>query len=206
MGSHLAPSTKPATAARESRLSGAGAEHSSVAGQPTAPSQEAVVLNFAYGSNLLSRRIHARVPSARVVARGVLRGHELRWHKVGQDGSAKCDVVATGNAQSRVFGVVYAIAAAEKPRLDKAEGLGAGYAQRQAEIETDSGPVNAWLYHATAIEPGLIPFDWYKALVVAGAREQQLPAAYVAWLEATAAREDRDFERSATNHALASAG
>ena len=49
------------------------------------------MLYFAYGSNLSSARMAARVPSARVVARAQLPGHALRFHKVGRDGSAKCD-------------------------------------------------------------------------------------------------------------------
>ena len=67
------------------------------------------VINFSYGSNMLVRRLQERAPSARVIATGVLTGHALRWHKVGQDHSGKCDALATGNDNDVVYGVLYEI-------------------------------------------------------------------------------------------------
>ncbi len=67
------------------------------------------VLNFAYGSNMLVARIRERAPSARPLGVAELRGHELRWHKAGMDGSAKCDVVASSDPRAVVLGVVYAL-------------------------------------------------------------------------------------------------
>jgi gamma-glutamylcyclotransferase len=49
----------------------------------------ATIVNFAYGSNMLTRRLRERAPSARTVGTGVLHGHTLRWHKVGQDSSGQ---------------------------------------------------------------------------------------------------------------------
>lgn len=40
--------------------------------------------------------------------------HRLRFHKVGEDGSGKCDAEETGDPEDRVIGVVYAISASEK--------------------------------------------------------------------------------------------
>ena len=162
-----------------------------------------VVVNFSYGSNMLSRRILARVPSARPLGVALLRGHRLAWHKAGRDGSGKCDVVVTNDPAHAVHGVLYEFLAAEKALLDAAEGLGAGYDEKQVEVESRSGPVNAWLYCATATEPGLAPYSWYKGLVVAGAREHGLPADYIERLEAVIAAEDADAERHALHVALA---
>ena len=105
----------------------------------------------------LRRRIRERVPSTRAVCVGVLRGHELRWHKVGQDGSGKCDVVESVLPGEQVHGVVYEIAASEKPRLDKAEGLGAGYEEKQVVVETSAGPISALVYYATKVDASWVP-------------------------------------------------
>jgi gamma-glutamylcyclotransferase len=161
------------------------------------------VLNFAYGSNMLSRRIRERVPSARCIGIAVLRGHELRWHKAGQDGSAKCDVITSSGPDAIVHGAIYEIAAAEKILLDKAEGLGAGYNEKQVQVESNWGTVTTWVYHATNIDASLVPFAWYKALVVAGAREHELPSDYVAKIEAVPARSDLNLVRAARNLSLA---
>ncbi|MDH5338704.1 MAG: gamma-glutamylcyclotransferase [Rubrivivax sp.] len=162
-----------------------------------------VIVNFSYGSNMLARRIAQRVPSARPVQRAVLQGYELRWHKVGQDGSGKCDIVRSERPGSVVHGVLYQFARDEKHLLDAAEGLGRGYDERQVSVEGDSGIVHAWAYVATATDPQRLPFNWYRALVVAGAMEHGLPAPYVQSLRATPAVDDADVGRARLHFALA---
>jgi gamma-glutamylcyclotransferase len=163
------------------------------------------VINFSYGSNMLERRLQRRAPSARAIATGVLKGHALRWHKVGQDHSGKCDALATGHDADLVYGVLYDISAEDKPSLDAAEGLGAGYAEREVEIHTNTGVVHAHLYCATHIDPAMIPFAWYKALVVAGAQQHSLPAGYIAGLMAVRSMPDPDAARTRLNERLLNA-
>ena len=155
-------------------------------------------LYFAYGSNMLTRRLLGRTPSARTVGVATLAGHELRWHKVSKDGSGKCDIVPAA-ADSVVCGVLYEIALTDKPALDKAEGLGWGYKQVQLEVQTDTGTVLALSYQATNIDGGTLPYDWYKALVVAGAQEHRLATDYVRALEAVAAVKDWNEQRATEN-------
>ena len=160
------------------------------------------ILNFAYGSNMLIRRLQERAPSARPVATGVLRGHALRWHKVGRDLSGKCDIFATGHERDVVHGVVYRLSTRDKPALDAAEGLGAGYDEKEVAIETAGGTLLARVYYATHIDPAVVPFAWYKALVVAGAQQHALPAGYVQQLMAVPAAADPDAARSAQHQRL----
>lgn len=156
-------------------------------------------LYFAYGSNMLTPRLRERTPSARVVGIATLAGHELRWHKVSKDGSAKCDIVRSAAPQSCVHGVVFEIAAADKAALDLAEGIGRGYRDCELEVHTARGKMVAWTYRATNIDPLAKPYTWYKALVVAGAKEHGLPPAHVAALEAVVTKEDPKPERAAQN-------
>ena len=135
---------------------------------------------FAYGSNMSTERVQARVPSARARGRGQLLRHALRWHKLGRDGSGKCDVVLA-DAESVVWGVLFDVAWAEKPWLDEAEGLGVGYFEKEVRIVTDDGECLARTYYANPdrINAALRPLGWYKDHVVRGAREHGLPADYV---------------------------
>lgn len=151
---------------------------------------------FAYGSNMSTARMRARAPSARVVAVAALPAHRLRFHKVGMDGSAKCDAQYTGERGDQVFGVVYALAGIDKARLDAAEGLGDGYDEKQVEVHTDRGRMAASMYFATRVDGRLRPFSWYRRHVLTGAREHDLPADYVERIEAAEAVEDADTERS----------
>ena len=154
---------------------------------------------FAYGSNLLLARLQQRAPSARRLGRGVLSAHRLCWHKRGVlDGSGKCNAFMTGAAADRVWGALFELADSERARLDTAEGLGRGYRDTRVRIEMASGVLTAFAYVATAdaIDDALAPFDWYRDLVVAGARESGLPDRYISALTAVTAGADPDNERA----------
>lgn len=154
---------------------------------------------FAYGSNMLASRIRARCPSARPIGISELPGYRVAWHKRSADGSGKCDLIRTEPIQSSVWGVLYEILRSEKRDLDRAEGLGYGYDQAEIEIALQSDPIRAVTYIATDIDESLRPYSWYKALVVAGAREHGLPREYVDCLERIETIEDLDRARHRRN-------
>lgn len=159
-------------------------------------------LYFAYGSNMLSARLRERTPSARALGPARLDGHALRWHKAAADGSGKCDIVPDASADAGVWGVLYDIALAEKPLLDAAETLGIGYTEKHVDVRAAQGEHRARAYVALLTDAAAVPYDWYKALVVGGAREHALDAAYVAALDAAACKPDTDAERAARHFAL----
>ena len=152
---------------------------------------------FSYGSNMSSRRLLARVPSAVKLGVGRLANHELRFHKIGsRDGSAKCDAFETGHAQHVIHGVVFTIDALHKSWLDHHEGLGQGYEVKSVEIIMDDGSViKAFTYYATNINADLKPFDWYKQHVLIGAKEHGLPDAYIESLAAISVIPDVNLDR-----------
>ena len=162
-------------------------------------------LYFAYGSNMLTRRLRAadRAPSAQAVEVAGLCAHRLTFDKLSNtDGSGKCDAERTGQASDWVHGVVYEIAEHDQAALDRVEGVGYGYRRAIVEVVTRSGPLTCRSYLATMKQPGLRPYHWYKALVVAGAIEHALPTRYVDWLSNIASTEDPDAVRRAVNQAL----
>jgi len=158
---------------------------------------------FAYGSNMLSRRLRERTPSASVIGTGHVEGRRLAFHKVGKDGSAKCDIQAANAVTDKAYGVLFRVAYSEKGGLDSAEGLGEGYREESLLVRRDDGTqITARAYVATAIEPNLRPYDWYKGLVVAGAMENGLPRAYVERLRTVDAQPDPDANRRKQNEDL----
>ncbi len=158
---------------------------------------------FAYGSNMLFSRIKERVASATKVDIGYLCEHELRFHKVGQDGSAKADIHHTGERHHRVYGVIYHIDIKEKIILDRYEHAGIGYDEKEVQIITDAGSFNATSYYAIDIaKEALVPFDWYHALVLHGALEHDLPADYIEALKKIAHKADEDSKRAAKHFKL----
>lgn len=155
---------------------------------------------FAYGSNMLSRRLRARVGEIRIHGVGWITGHQLRFHKVSVDGSGKCDIHETGSPAHVVHGVVFEINARQKRRLDRFEGLGRGYEETFLPISLRQGPVvTAVAYRATSCNGQLLPYHWYHALVLAGAREHRLPGPYLKEIERIPACHDPDPERARTH-------
>ena len=134
---------------------------------------------FAYGSNLYLSRMTDRVPSSRVVGCARLAGYRLCFHKRSHvDGSGKANVLA-GGAEDCVWGVVYEIAPADLPALDRCEG---GYARREIEVELTTGErvvVEVYVAESENVDDRVRPLAWYKRLVVDGARMHGLPAEYV---------------------------
>lgn len=159
-------------------------------------------LYFAYGSNMLTRRLKDRTPSADAVSTGFVEGHRLSFDKVSRDGSGKADIEATGTPTDRVYGVLFSIAAEEETTLDRAEGLEKGYRKDKIEVVTPTGVAVAVTYIATKKEPAYQPYHWYKTLVIAGAVEHSLPDSYVEWLRTVDSKPDPNITRRAENEAL----
>jgi gamma-glutamylcyclotransferase len=162
------------------------------------------MLYFAYGSNLCVPRLRHRAPGVRFVECAVLAKHELRWHKKSMDGSGKCSILPVDDEDVVVHGGLFELPAAQKPALDRAEGLGSGYENVYATVTVASGPATAVTYRAARshVDDSLRPYDWYKELVVRGATALDLPAGYVARLRDVEAWPDPDRERRRDNLAF----
>jgi gamma-glutamylcyclotransferase len=161
------------------------------------------MLYFSYGSNMSSRRLLERVSSAHFITVATLYCHELRCHKVGRDGSGKCDAFETGERNHSVIGAVFDISASEKPCLDEKEGLGRGYEKKMVSLlAADGRPIEAVTYYATIIDPSLKPFHWYKLHVLTGAVEHGLPQDYIELFAQIESVPDPDIRRQKQETAL----
>jgi hypothetical protein len=140
-------------------------------------------LYFAYGSNLATARLRARVPSA--VARGVARapGYALRLDKLGADGSAKANL--RPDRGSEVWGVVYALDPGHWPDLDACE---PGYARVGIEVWEGDASLRAQTYLSERFTDALA-LAWYVQLIRDGASEHGLPEAWRAMLASLRTRD-----------------
>ena len=57
-------------------------------------------------------------------------------------------------------------------------------------------------YRATSRQAGLQPYDWYLALVLAGASQQGMPEAYIDRLRERPFRQDSEVKRKTRREAL----
>lgn len=152
----------------------------------------------AYGSNLHPTRLTERVPSARLRGCVALEGYELRFHKRGVDGSGKCNIV---EAPGRVFAAVFDLDLGERHRLDAAESLGTGYREMQLTVR---GHGRCFTYTAieSQIDDELLPYSWYKSLVLLGCAFNGFSREYLASVEAVPERRDPDRDRHLENMRL----
>ena len=139
------------------------------------------LLYFAYGSNLHPLRLRERAPSSRCVALAELVGYQLCFHKSGRDGSGKCNVSCTGGRNERVLGALYELACSDKVILDEVESLGAGYHQRQLSLCGPDGSREAFTYAADPdyVDDSMQPYEWYRELVLWGARYHRFSDSYI---------------------------
>ena len=158
---------------------------------------------FAYGSNMLDERLshRTRCPSARVLGTGSAAGWRLAFAKRGADGSGKATLLRSARGSDRVHGVLFEIDLSERDALDRVEGP--GYARLDdlaVERASEAGPpvtvlASVYVARPDAIDPTLIAFDWYRALVIAGARRHGLPADVIAEIESVPVRPDPNPSR-----------
>lgn len=138
---------------------------------------EDIIIYFAYGSNMLESRLKDRVPSAVPIGIGTLKDMKVLMNKRSVDGSAKANLVdSPGDV---VYGVLYRINAAERPDLDKAEG---GYYCQSIEVLLAENIVEAFVYISQKLTGEPVAYDWYRDLIMKGARENGLPEDYIEYL------------------------
>ncbi|MBN8765313.1 MAG: gamma-glutamylcyclotransferase [Thiobacillus sp.] len=162
------------------------------------------VFYLAYGSNLHPLRLTARVPSARIVSVVEMPGYLLAFHKRSVDGSGKCLIYSEQGQHHKMHGVLYEFDVREKDALDKAEGKGNGYCEQLLQLQLDGKTYLPYVYVAqsTHIDPALVPYDWYKELVIAGARYHGFPADYIASIAAIPSKPDLNAKRRRENEDL----
>lgn len=164
------------------------------------------VLYFAYGSNMLAERIVRRCASARVIGRATLPAHTVAFSKIGRDGTGKATLVAAGDAAT-AHGVVFEMSRDDIATLDRIEGRGRGYhrierASLNLSVCGSLTEATTYIAEPRHIDPDLVPFDWYRNLVLAGAVSHGLPQEYCAWLKAHPVRADDDAQRATRLEAL----
>ena len=158
---------------------------------------------FAYGSNMSVRRLRRRVAEAAPLGTATLGGYQLRFHKVGQDGSGKCNAFATGDARDIMPGVLFELPDEAWSVLDRIEGVGRGYTRAPVQLDSGSGgAVEAYTYLATRLDDRLKPYCWYKRHVLAGALDAGLPQLYIEAICAVTTLRDPNRRRRAREHAV----
>ena len=136
------------------------------------------VLLFAYGTNMASAEMSDWCPAAHFLGPARLDGHrlELRRRSIRWRGGA-ADIV---RAPDSVWGALYEVPEDALDRLDSKEGEGFAYQRRAVDVLLDGERREALAYEVIDKEPAEVPCTAeYAELLLGGARERDLPDAYV---------------------------
>nr|XP_053640562.1 gamma-glutamylcyclotransferase-like [Cherax quadricarinatus]XP_053640563.1 gamma-glutamylcyclotransferase-like [Cherax quadricarinatus]XP_053640564.1 gamma-glutamylcyclotransferase-like [Cherax quadricarinatus] len=142
-------------------------------------------LYFAYGSNLLKKRIHVNNPSAKMISVAKLKDYRLDFILFSQNwqGATATIVEDPGNF---VYGVIWEIGNEDMAKLDRQEGVNNGvYKVLEVDVETPNGEsVRARCYQQLiTFTEDKRPSSVYKNVIIQGARENGLPENYIKFLE-----------------------
>jgi hypothetical protein len=155
----------------------------------------------AYGSNLHPLRLGARVPSARLIGGCTIPEWQLQFHKRGRDGSAKCTIAP---ANDYICVAVFEVSPSDRMALDRIEGVGQGYDIAAIKVP-EYGDCFCYVASETHVDATLLPYGWYKELVLAGLEYHGFAEDYIKKVRSIRHRADTDRARHARNMAIVDA-
>ncbi|HXF05589.1 MAG TPA: gamma-glutamylcyclotransferase family protein [Blastocatellia bacterium] len=139
-----------------------------------------LVWYFAYGSNMDSKRLEARIGrSSMQWAVGMIRGYELVFNKVANDESGYANI--RPSERGIVYGVLYLLSKQELRKLNRYEGVPEHYKCVRLQVETEHDVIKAMSYIAadSKVKEGLRPRCDYLECLIKGAKEHNLPQDYI---------------------------
>lgn len=148
------------------------------------------ILYFAYGSNMSSEYLRSRIASAELIGPAFLRDRRMLFDKRSKDGSGKANLVESPGTVT--WGVLYEIDVQDLDTLDKVEG---GYERVTVRVwKLDGNVVEAVTYISTNLTDDPRAYKWYKEFILSGARENNLPQDYIAYLKGLPVKSNRNSE------------
>lgn len=164
---------------------------------------------FAYGEMMFSPQLQQIVTDVKCLGVAKVMGYRMYFHSRGlQDPSGKCNIVPTKDPNFEIYGVLYEIPLEQRCLLDKAEGLGYGNQETTlkvfpANIDTETSLISpegvyafTYIAHKDNVFEDLVPFNWYKEMIISGAKEHHLPQDYIHYLEQFASTPDPNVQRA----------
>jgi len=133
----------------------------------------------------------SRAPSAEFYRIARKSGKTLVFNKRSCDDSAKANLAS--DKDGKVWGVLYCLDFIDLGKLDACE---SGYTRELTEVvDSMNEAVSAFVYLSSKLTKDTRPYDWYKELVVEGAKEHKLPSEYIRFLETFKSKPDLDPKR-----------
>lgn len=145
------------------------------------------VYYFAYGSNMYAGRLAERDVHAVNMGAAALPNYSMNYSKKSLDRTGKCNIEPASGGM--VYGVLFEVPVEDLRNIDKAEGALLNpphYVRKNVTVMWMGQEIQALTYvaqpHVIAAGGFLAPSAEYAGFVVEGARQNDLPANYIAHL------------------------
>jgi hypothetical protein len=130
---------------------------------------------------MLTERIKVRAKDAIPLGIAHVAGRRLTFHKIGtrKNGSrtGKSDICVDPDSKSIVYGVLFEI---PEQQFDDLNTLEKGYSPVEFVAHSPRlGAVTAVAHLADCTDATLVPYDWYRGLVLEGAFQHGIPEPYI---------------------------
>lgn len=143
------------------------------------------MLYFAYGSNMLEEQITNRTPSAKYIDIAKLIDMKMVCNKFSTDGSGKANIVY--EVGSVVCGVLFEIPDNDLIKLNNFE---KSYTRIQVRVSNKVDQEIKVECNISANYTNELPFESYKAKIIKGAIEHNLPHEYIYFLNKLPSKPD----------------
>ncbi len=142
------------------------------------------MIYFAFGSNMLTKRLEERIGKCGCLGRAILKKYKLAFNKLAKDGSGKANIVFTGNNDNHVYGVCFNLDEDQLNTLDEFE---IGYIRDVVKVSIGTNIMEAATYIANseAVHDNLHINKKYLQFCIDGGKEHGLPKDYIQFLEST---------------------
>ncbi|OIO69130.1 MAG: hypothetical protein AUJ57_09565 [Zetaproteobacteria bacterium CG1_02_53_45] len=130
-------------------------------------------LYFAYGSNMSSKHLLERIPSAKIMGQAKLNNYIWCCNKLGRDGTAKANLMREDGAA--VYGVLFSIKSKALKQLDHIEN---GYRRITVDVDFQGESKSVFTYQSELLT-NHAPTEIYLSFIIDGLIEHRLPADYV---------------------------
>ena len=119
-----------------------------------------------------------RIPSAQSIGIGKLVNKKMVLNKKGADGSGKANIVDFDGFDT--WGVLYEVNENDLLSLDNFEN---GYSRVSLQAQIYDNPfLDVDVYISSELTGNLFAQEWYKEIIILGAKEHNLPENYITYL------------------------
>jgi gamma-glutamylcyclotransferase len=156
------------------------------------------MLLFAYAGNMDVHKFSETVPSAKKIGTAHLPGYSFTFNKTADDESSKANIIPSADPADAVWGVLIEFDEQEKENFYNPDTWSSDLKLEPVNCIDGDGELHqaiAFFAQPHAVNPHLLPYDWYHKKLIQLAEDVALPAEYITKISIMPFKVDPDEDR-----------